>query len=198
MTELERILAPVVEAQGGGPPGWPERLEHYLKLLRDRNEQVNLVSRRSIDRLVEGQVLPSLAALLVVPLDQPLKVLDVGTGGGLPGIPLKILRPAIRLDLLEATRKKTDFLAEAVSEMALGETLVHWGRAESPPKELVIRAPFDLVFARAVGHESRIKRAICALSPDTALWVFDDPARGERTLEHPDLGAITALRRVAL
>jgi 16S rRNA (guanine(527)-N(7))-methyltransferase RsmG len=196
MTDLQRILTPVVEAQGGGPPGWPERLEHYLRLLRARNEQVNLVSRRSIDRLVEGQVLPSLAALLAVPPDRPLKVLDVGTGGGLPGIPLKILRPTIQLDLLEATRKKTDFLAEVVSEMGLEETYVHWGRAESPPAELVARAPFDVAFARAVGNEARIQRAIHSLSPGTPLWVFDDPTSGERTLEHPELGPITALRRV--
>jgi 16S rRNA (guanine527-N7)-methyltransferase len=196
--ESERILGPVVEAQGGGPAGWIDSLEHYLDLLRERNAHVNLVSRRSIDRLVESQVLPSLAALLVVPPEHPLRVLDVGTGGGLPGIPLKILRPMVRLDLLDATRKKTDFLSTAVSELGLEDCRVHWGRVESPPADLRDRAPFDLALARAVGAEDRIARALRDLSPAAAFWVFDDPLRGERILRHPDLGAVTALRRVAI
>jgi 16S rRNA (guanine527-N7)-methyltransferase len=197
LTEVERILGPIVNREAAVPAGWAREMDRFLELVRARNRRVNLVSRRSIDRLVEGQLLPSLAGLLVIPRGSFMRVLDVGSGGGFPGIPLKILRPTIRLDLLDATRKKTDFLEAAVRELGLTDTAVHWGRIERPPVSLSRRSPFDVVLARAVGDDDAIRQSAPSIAPGGALWVFDDPSSSELVLSHPALGNVTALRALS-
>lgn len=195
---IEGTLKPLVDDQGVLPAGWAERLADYLALLRDRNRSVNLVSRASADSLLEKQLVPSLACLLLVPADRPLRVLDIGTGGGLPGIPLKILRPAICLDLVEATRKKCTFLEEAVARLELSDTRVHWCRAEQPSHDLLMRAPFDLLLARAVGAPDLLKVAAARLlAPGGSGWRFVSPTAGGDALPWPPRGEpITALERL--
>jgi 16S rRNA (guanine527-N7)-methyltransferase len=129
---------------GAAPGDWPEKLSAYLHLLVRWNEQINLVSRKSIDRVVEAQVVPSLAALQLLPADQPIKLLDVGSGGGFPGIPCAILRPCAEIALVEATRKKSLFLEAVVRELGLERTTVHWTRVEAPTPALRALAPFDV------------------------------------------------------
>ena len=199
--ESWRELRLLVERQSGASEGWEERLEEFLQLLRARNEVVNLVSRASIDRIVELQVLPSLAGLLVLPPDEFIRVLDIGSGGGFPGIPLKILRPKIRLDLVEGTQKKARFLAECVQTLELDNALVHACRVESPTDELLERAPFDLAFARSLGQEVVLSRsAKTLLGVGCPLWVFSPGAEGAEEY-HPWTGMdgrrITGLRRLA-
>jgi len=170
----------------------------YVDLLRARNRLVNLVSRATVHRLVEKQIAPCLAGLLVIPPDRALRVLDVGTGGGLPGIPLKILRPSIRLDLLDATRKKCVFLEEAVARLELTDTRVHWGRVEQPGSELLGRSPFDLLLARAMGSPEALEHAAPGLlAPHGAAWRFVAPEGADGDLPWPPgPDPITALRRL--
>lgn len=172
----------------GAPPGWAERMARYVELLRERNRRVNLVSRKSVDRVVSEQILPSLAALRVVPAGADLRVLDVGSGGGLPGIPLGIVRPEARIDLVEATRKKAEFLEEAVRVAGLRDPRVHGCRIEQPSPELLSRAPFDVALARAVGDQRRLSRAVRPLlSAGGALWTFVAPGT-EGSLPWPEQG----------
>lgn len=191
--EIRSALEGPLADHGPLPDLWDERLAAYLELLRSWNEKVNLVSRASVDRLVEGQLLPSLAAILVVPPHTRMSVLDVGSGGGLPGVPLKLLRPEIRLDLVDARRKKTDFLQEAVRHLGLEDTQVHWCRIEDPTPELRARAPFDRIFARAVGAEDLLGVAVPPLlEPEGDAWTFAAPgAAGD--LSWPAGNPVTAL-----
>lgn len=194
---IRHVLEAPLATHGPFPAGWDQRLAEYLELLRSWNEKVNLVSRASMDRVVEGQLLPCLAAVLVVPAGERLAVLDVGTGGGLPGIPLKILRPEIRLDLVDARRKKTEFLTEAVRQLGLKDTEVHWCRIEAPTPELVARAPFSRVFARAVGAEEVLQAAIPPLlAQGGGAWTFVAPG-SSGDLGWPEASPVTALRELA-
>jgi 16S rRNA (guanine(527)-N(7))-methyltransferase RsmG len=203
------VLAKLVEREGGGPAHWSEKISQFLAALEAANARVNLVSRRTVSETLEKQVLPSLATLLLVRPADALRVADVGSGAGFPGIPLKILRPKIRLDLIEATRKKCDFLEEVTGALGLEGVRVHWCRVERPTTALLQRAPFDLVFARAVGLAPKVRDACLELGgPSCALWVFERPAPAPSSrsipsgpqwaLEWRDLEgrAITALRRV--
>ena len=191
-----------MDREGGGPQGWEEEIREFLELLRSKNEAINLVSRASIDRVVELQVLPSLAGLLLLPRDQSIRVLDIGSGGGFPGIPLRILRPKIRLDLVEATQKKARFLNECVRKLGFHETAVHACRIESPNSELLERAPFDVAFARAVGQEEVLARSTKRiLRMGHFLWVFSgEHDMGEEYLpwNGMDGSTITGLRRLAI
>ncbi|HMB71587.1 MAG TPA: RsmG family class I SAM-dependent methyltransferase, partial [bacterium] len=152
-------------------------------------------SRATADRLLESQILPSLATLRVVGADEPLSVLDVGTGGGFPGIPLKILRPAVVLDLVDARRKKTDFLEDAVRALGLESVTVHWCRIETPTPELAVRR-FDRAFARAVGSERIVRSGVGSLlAPGGEAWTFVAPGH-ETDVQWPEAKPVTALRRL--
>jgi 16S rRNA (guanine527-N7)-methyltransferase len=197
---LEATLTPWVEMGGAlAPDTWAERLACYLDLLRDWNRRINLVSRKSIDRVVEEQLIPSLAVLRVVAADTAVRALDVGSGGGFPGIPLAILRPRVRIDLVESVEKKCRFLEEAVRALGLVDAAVQCCRIEHPSAELVGRGPFDVAFARAVGNPSAVGRAVVErLAPGASLWGFCPPEDPSASVRWPPTGAaVTALQVLA-
>jgi 16S rRNA (guanine527-N7)-methyltransferase len=110
------------------PAGAPAQLLAYLELLQKWNRTYNLTAIRDPLTMVTHHVLDSLAAMPHLP-DGPLA--DVGSGGGLPGIPLAIAQPARRITLNDANDKKSAFLQQAVIELKLANTDVHSGRVEA-------------------------------------------------------------------
>jgi len=119
-------------------------------LLLEGNRRANLTALRTEGEVVVKHFLDSLT-LLVLPLwEGPLRVLDLGTGAGFPGLPLKIVRPELEIVLLDATRKKVDFVAEAVAALGLKGAKALWGRAEVLAHEPAHREAYHRVVARAV------------------------------------------------
>lgn len=125
-------------------------LKDYVRMLRGWNSKVNLVSRKDTDNLWEAHILHSLSILFEVSLPDGCSIIDLGTGGGLPGIPIKIVRPDISLTLLDATRKKTVVVEEIVENLEMEEVSVVWGRAEDPAIAARLSGQFDVVVTRAV------------------------------------------------
>lgn len=127
----------------------------YGELLLQWNERLNLTAITEPEEIVTKHFMDSLSVLVALdPLagDGSLTVIDVGTGGGFPGIPLKIARPQWRVTLLEATRKKTDFLEMAVGDLGLEGVTVLWGRAEEVAHLPDHRERYDAAVARAVAE----------------------------------------------
>jgi 16S rRNA (guanine527-N7)-methyltransferase len=121
-----------------------DSLVRYAQLLRDWNQRINLVSRRDTGRILSYHVIDSLAAQSLIP--QGARVCDIGTGAGLPGIPLAIVRPDLKMLLVESSQKRSRFLQTAVVELGLGNVEVLNERAESlPPLEC------DVVISRLAG-----------------------------------------------
>jgi len=106
-----------------------DSLVRYTELLRDWNQRINLVSRRDTARILSYHVVDSLAVHRLIPRDA--RVCDVGSGAGLPGIPLAIVRPDLQLLLIEASQKRGQFLRLAKTELGLGNVDVLNERAES-------------------------------------------------------------------
>ena len=124
------------------PEGAEAKLLAYLALLDKWNRVYNLTAVRDAERMVSHHLLDSLAA---VPFFQGESVLDVGSGGGLPGIPLAIARPQVRVTLIDSIAKKTAFLLQAKAELGLGNMTVVTGRVEDyRPAE-----GFDVITSRA-------------------------------------------------
>jgi len=122
--------------------GLLEKLMRFLCLLDRWNRVYNLTSVRGIEQMVAAHLLDSLAALTFVQGD---RVIDVGTGGGLPGVPLALACPEKHFVLLDSNAKKTRFVQQAVIELALKNVAVVHGRVEAFEGE----KPFDTVMTRA-------------------------------------------------
>lgn len=144
----------------GVPPEAPARLVAFAERLLAANERLNLTRITAPAEVVEKHLLDALLALpLLDPLaaDGPLSLADVGTGGGVPGIPLALARPSWRVTLVEATRRKAEFLEEARAALALGERVaVRCARAEELGREPDARAVLDAAVARAVGSVATV------------------------------------------
>jgi 16S rRNA (guanine527-N7)-methyltransferase len=117
-------------------------LERYLALLEKWNRTYNLTAIREPERMVTHHVLDSLAILRHV---RGPNVLDVGSGAGLPGIPLAIASPALAVTLLDSSHKKAAFLQQAVGELALANATIVNARIESWRTD----ARFDTIVSRA-------------------------------------------------
>lgn len=125
------------------------QLDRYLDLLLDANQRMNLT--RITDRAA-ADVQHVGDALTLLPHMPPgdIRVADVGTGGGVPGIPLAVARPDAQVVLIESTKKKAAFLVSAVETLGLRNVRVTDTRAEEAGQSPKFRESFDVVTARAV------------------------------------------------
>ncbi|MGF1484376.1 MAG: 16S rRNA (guanine(527)-N(7))-methyltransferase RsmG [Opitutales bacterium] len=125
-------------------PAQIERLDAYAGLLREWNERINLVSRKDIENVEARHIAPSLLPVAFLQIASGARILDVGTGGGLPGIPLAIAYPEVDFLLVDAVGKKV----AAVQEMAdaLGLTNLQTDKLRVQR----LRKGFDFVVGRAV------------------------------------------------
>lgn len=114
------------------------------ELYRDWNAKINVISRKDIDNLYEHHVLHSLAIAEYVSFRPGTRVMDLGTGGGFPGIPLAILFPEVGFHLVDSTKKKILVCTEVARALGLQNVTTRWCRAEEE------RDKFDYVVSRAV------------------------------------------------
>jgi len=130
-----------------------EQFQIYYQELIDWNQRVNLTAITGYEEVQIKHFLDSLTVVLA--LKQPvsdISLIDVGTGAGIPGIPLKILLPDIRLVLLDATAKKAAFLHHIKHKLGLDNVEIIVGRAEEVAHEAQYREKFELVLSRAVAR----------------------------------------------
>ncbi|MDR1866485.1 MAG: 16S rRNA (guanine(527)-N(7))-methyltransferase RsmG [Bacteroidales bacterium] len=125
-------------------PRQMERFAMLQPLYREWNERINVVSRRDIDALYEHHVLHSLAIARVVAFAEGAEVLDAGTGGGFPGIPLAILFPGTHFHLVDAVGKKIKVVNAVLKALQLENVSTQHIRAEQ------VNARYDFVVSRAV------------------------------------------------
>ena len=140
-------------------------LKEYCDLLRDWNSKINLVSRKDMERLELKHLAHCLTITKFLRLMPKARLLDVGTGGGLPGIPLAICYPQARFTLLDSIGKKVMVVEDMVSKLNLENVEVRRGRVEEMPK----KRSYDFV----------IGRAVTAL-PTFFKWVHNKIAKGAK------------------
>ncbi|MCG8617215.1 MAG: 16S rRNA (guanine(527)-N(7))-methyltransferase RsmG [Desulfobacterales bacterium] len=126
-----------------------DRLAAYLELLLETNKRFNLTAIKDPAEAWQRHILDSLSLLPFVA--ESRSVIDVGSGGGLPGIPLACVLPELPITLVEATGKKARFLATCASELGLGRVEVVTDRAETAGQGIKWRGRYDVAVARAVG-----------------------------------------------
>ena len=133
-----------------------QQFEMLQNLYEDWNSKINVISRKDIDELYTRHILHSLGIAKIQPFEKGTYILDVGTGGGFPGIPLAILFPETRFYLIDVIAKKIKVVNEVATTLGLQNIKAEQMRAEN------VKGDFDFIVSRAVTN-----------MPDFVSWVKD-------------------------
>ncbi len=170
-------LAPAIQLMTGRFDVSAElgQFRQYLDLLLTWNRIHRLTGLRSREAIVRELFQDSLLFLARIP-EGPIAVADIGTGPGIPGVPLRIVRPQISLTLIESRRKQVSFLSSLLRELGLGDVTVLEGRAEALVEQRGdLAGKFDAVVARSVGF--RILPVVMRYLKPGGLFLTGGPPR---------------------
>lgn len=176
-----------------GLPFTDQQIELFLTYLRELkrwNRKASLVGFRTDEALVRHGILESLTLLKAFQVRPHLRLIDIGSGAGFPGIPLKVAAPDLTITLVEATRKKASFLKQVIRLLQVPGIFVLHTRAEFLHRDPVHREAYDLATARAV---ARLPEAVTLCTPflksegRLLLPVGPKWPREAETLRRPDL-----------
>ena len=147
-------------------------LERYHNELRYWNERVNMISRKDMESIWERHIVHSLCLLKYVSFKTKARVLDVGTGGGLPGIPLKIARPDLRVVLVDSIAKKMKIVRMFAQHTDLKNIGTLTARVEDLANDAHYRRAFDVIVSRAVAPVSKLIEWTRPLLAPGGFFVF--------------------------
>ncbi|ENH98444.1 16S rRNA methyltransferase GidB [Gracilibacillus halophilus YIM-C55.5] len=130
------------------------QFEQYYETLIEWNQKMNLTGITDKKEVYLKHFYDSITASMYIPLDQPLRVCDVGAGAGFPSIPLKICYPSLQVTIVDSLNKRIHFLNHLASTLQLDDVAFYHNRAELFGQDDAFRGQFDIVMARAVAHLS--------------------------------------------
>ncbi len=149
-TELKRLGIKLTDSQN-------EQFDRYYELLIEWNRVMNLTGITEYDEVVLKHFIDSLTIARICDMSKVSSLIDVGTGAGFPGIPIKIAFPHIRVVLLDSLNKRLKFLNTVIDELNLESVQTLHGRAEDHARKAEYREKFDLCASRGCGKSLYIK-----------------------------------------
>lgn len=155
----------------------------YYELLVEWNSFMNLTAITEYEEVMEKHFVDSLAAVKVCDFHQVKSLIDIGTGAGFPGIPLKIAFPHLEVVLLDSLNKRTKFLNEVINQLGLENIRTIHGRAEDYAKQKEYREQFDVCVSRAVANLSTLSEYCIPYVKNTGGFISYKSGKIEEEVE---------------
>lgn len=160
------------------------QFEKYYELLTEWNSFMNLTAITEHEEVLKKHFLDSLSIVKAVKMEDIHTVMDIGTGAGFPGIPLKISYPHLKVVLLDSLGKRVKFLNHVINELGLEDISAIHGRAEDFARQAEYREQFDLCVSRAVANLSSLSEYCLPYTRKNCLFVSYKSGKVEEELEN--------------
>ena len=160
-----------------------KQFKTFYEMLMEKNKYMNLTAITEEDEVIEKHFIDSLSCSRVIELEKISSCIDVGTGAGFPGIPLKIMYPDLHFVLVDSLNKRINFLKEVVEELGLKEIDLYHGRAEDLARKPALRGKFDLCVSRAVAHLSVLSEYCIPFLKVNGIFVSYKAGKGMDEIE---------------